>query len=100
MKSFMLEAGRRLSLSHLIITSRRSLALHRQCVEIVAAFFEQSFFDEPFDSVEDFFARLRIVAARLKEFMQIERLFLHLLEHAEHALPQFIHRSMLSARSL
>src|SRR5205085_708751 len=99
-KSFMLEAGRRLSLFHLMITSRRSLALRRQCVEIVAAFFEQALFDESFDNVEDFLACFGIVAARLKEFMQIERLFLHLLEHAEHALPQFIHRSMLSARSL
>jgi hypothetical protein len=85
MKSFMLEMGGfRLSFDCRLFL-RRPFSLCRQCVEIVASLFKQAFFDKSLNGVEDFLARFHIVAASLEEFMQVERLFLHLLEHAQHA---------------
>ena len=77
----------------------RSLPFLSQSVKIIAAFFQESFSHQPLDSIEDRYSSLGIVAARLKQFMQVERLFSPMLEHPQNFLCQRIHReSTLPAR--
>ena len=66
--------------------ARRSLSFLSQSIKIVAAFFQKALADEAFDHVEDGGARFGVVAARLEEFVQIERFLAPIAEHFQNSI--------------
>src|SRR5690242_17394914 len=63
----------------------------RQGIKIVAAFFEQPFFHEALNCINDGRTSTGIIAARLEQFVQIEYLLIQVPEHIQNFLRQVFH---------